>query len=173
MQVWQSLLLVQAQLTQGHGHLTTSADFTNRTIPLVSDFLKHTQATSCAQSQSIRLTFVAKLWRVMTNVFPSSWLTAPAAGILTRALSVRWLLGEDDVFRAWGLLTAQLVSAGWRRLIEKLGHHDDSHAQNDFVADAFNHSPVNIDRQLWSLLAENWQEMSGEKATEFLVIPFA
>ncbi|KAF7980499.1 hypothetical protein HWV62_38002 [Athelia sp. TMB] len=175
-QVWQSLLLIQAQLTQGHGHLTTPTAFADRAISIVSDLLEHNQvAPPCADAQSVKLTLVSKLWRVMTNVFAAAWVVPPAARILTKTLSIRWTLADDGALNAWSTLTSQLASAGWTLLLEQSIRLGGECAHGNDVNISV-HSAAGINRQLWSILAVNWQETSvppWEQAVEFLGVPFA
>ena len=176
MQVWQSLLLVQAQLTQGRGHLTTPTAFADRAISIVFDLLEHNQvAPPCTEAQSIKLTLVSKLWRVMTNVFAAAWVIPPAARILMKTLSIEWTLENDGVFNAWGNLTSQLVSVGWTLLLEQSIRRGGEGVHGNGVNISV-HSAAGINRQLWSILAANWQETSAppwEQAVEFLGVPFA
>ncbi|KAF7985574.1 hypothetical protein HWV62_3851 [Athelia sp. TMB] len=175
-QVWQSLLLIQAQLTQGHGHLTTPTAFADRAISIVFDLLEHNQvAPPCTDAQSVKLTLVSKLWRVMTNVFAAAWVVPPAARILMKILSIKWTLANDGVLNAWGTLTSQLASVGWTLLLEQSTRLGGECAHGNGVNITV-HSAAGINRQLWSILAGNWQETSfppWEQAVEFLGVPFA
>lgn len=180
--IWQSLLLVQAQLTQGHEHLTTHTEFANRAALLVSAFLVppliSTIKPPMSLSQYTRLIFILKLWRVMNNVFSPPWISGPTAHILKAVLRVKWLWEDELVRNAWrsliielaaatGMLLLEILEGGERKLID---HHAESieietESGTEYKLD------IDLKRQLWGMVAATWKFSSWEDAVRFLYIP--
>ncbi|KAG6889883.1 hypothetical protein C0995_013858 [Termitomyces sp. Mi166 len=154
--VWQSLLLVKADLTQEYRYLTASGAFASQIAGIVTQFLVHSQGIPV---QVQRLIAVKRLWSVMKSVFAASWL--PAEKILASVLKVNFLLDDERVKAAWSDLCADLISVGIPTLLHVLSTGSEGQK---------------VTRQLWTVLARTWQ-VSDEKAhweelVSFLVIPF-
>ena len=158
--IWQSLLLVQTQLTQGHGHLTTPLTFAGRIASIVSGILFPLEA---ADAQFRQLSFVQKLWTVMKNVFATSWLPAPAETILIAVLKRNFLLSRETVKAAWSQLCADLMSTGIPGLLDIISIQNEHQGQ------------LIVQRKLWGLCAKTWQgsedSLTWKEVTSFLNIP--
>lgn len=100
----------------------------------------------------------------------------PAARILEKTLSVKWLLGDDGVMTAWAALTSELVGVGWSILFGNMGNDDKRISHYDGkINDANKHGSMTVQRQLWSILALNWKSdinISWQDLAKFLGIPF-
>jgi hypothetical protein len=120
----------------------------------------------------------------MKNVFASSWLPCPAEHILRRVLfwtGTKWVLGDERVRGAWGVLCADLVGAadvGGAFLLDVLeggGGGDETPTERRKRSEE-----VGVDdevkRELWGVLANTWKgrqgDVSWEDAVRFLGIPF-
>ncbi|KAG5351604.1 hypothetical protein C0989_005611 [Termitomyces sp. Mn162] len=153
--VWQSLLLVKADLTQGHRHLTAPGAFASQIAGIVNRFLVHSQDILV---QVQRLIAVKRLWSVMKNVFATSWL--PAERILASVLEINFFLEEEHVKAAWSNLCSDLISVGIPTLLHVLSTGSEG---------------PKVTRQLWTILARMWQVSDEaahwEELVSLLVIP--
>ncbi|KAG6916033.1 hypothetical protein DXG01_008756 [Tephrocybe rancida] len=153
---WQSLLLVKADLTQEHAHLTAPGSFASQIAGIVARFLVQPQETS---AQVRHLAAVKRLWGVMRNVFAASWL--PAEKILACVLKVKFSLGDGEVKAAWSELCVDLISVGVPTLLHVISTGSEGEE---------------ITRHLWTVLAKTWQApeetVHWEELISFLVIPF-
>jgi hypothetical protein len=178
--IWQSFLLVQTQLTQGHAHLTTHTEFANRIASLVSAFFVPSPSSPAAStdSQYKRLKFVSKLWRVMKNVFGSSWLSGPAEHILGNLIRVRWYYGDVRVRTTWSALSTELAASAGVFLLDLLNGDGDGDAPTEHSAEVGNVLNVDTKRELWGALANIWNGRDSEvhiywaNAVKLLGIPF-
>jgi hypothetical protein len=158
--IWQGLLLVQAQLTQEHLHLTSSSSFA---VKVASIIARISTPLEQADAQARYLSFVGKLWGVMKNVFKSSWLCSPAEIILATLLKIQVSFSDGQVKDLWGQLCADLIAVGIPTVLHVL--HVRSESQED----------TEVTKQLWLILAndglatgeEDWMSL-----LHFLVIPF-
>ena len=107
--MWQGLLLVQAQLTQEHLHLTSSSSFAGKVASIISKFSTPPEQ---GDAQARYLFFVGKLWGVMRNVFESSWLCSPAEIIFATLLKKQFSLSDGQVKDLWSQLCADLIAVG-------------------------------------------------------------
>ncbi|KAG5650105.1 hypothetical protein H0H81_000746 [Sphagnurus paluster] len=157
--IWQSLLLVQADPTQQFGHLTASACFAGRVARIVNRFLVH---PADLDQELQRLTAAKKLWSVMKNVFSASWL--PAESILAAVLAINFTLQDDAVRSLWSHLCADLISTGIPTVMHVIFTRSERTEGRE------------VTRQLWTVLAKTWQfsnEMvNWQQLTAFLSIPF-
>ncbi|KAG6829469.1 hypothetical protein H0H92_004431 [Tricholoma furcatifolium] len=154
--IWQSLLLVKTDLSQGLRHLTAATSFASQIANVVTRFVAPSQETSV---QVQRLTLVKRLWGVMKNVFSTSWL--PAERILAGVLKVTFSLDDEDVRGAWSDLCTDLISVGVPTLLHVISTGSEG---------------LMVTRHLWTVLARTWQtpdeNAHWEELVSFLVIPF-
>ena len=157
--IWQGLLLVQAQLTQEHLHLTSSSSFAAKVASIIA---KISTSLEQADAQARYLSFIGKLWGVMKNVFKSSWLCSPAEIILATLLKKQFSFSDGQVKDLWSQLSGDLIAVGIPTVLHVL--HVRSESQEDIEAT----------RQLWIVLAndslttsEDWMSL-----LHFLVMPF-
>jgi hypothetical protein len=157
---WQSLLLVQAHLTQGDSYLTASSAFARRVASIVARFLVQLEDPKV---QLIHVQFVQKLWAVMKNVFSSAWLSPPAEIVLAAVLKCNFTLADEDVRVAWSQLCADLISVG----IPTLLHVVQTRSRST--------EGLQVTRQLWAVLARTFQApddyVHWDDGTCFLAIP--
>ena len=139
---WQSLLLVRADLTQEHSHLTASSTFARQVASIVVGFLVQLDDP---KAQLWRIQFVQKLWGVMGNVFSSSWLSPPAEIILSAVLKRNFTLADEDVKLAWSQLCADFISVGIPTLLHVVNVRS-GYAEG-----------LQVTRQLWMILARSFQ----------------
>lgn len=157
--IWQALLLVQTQLTQGNRHLTALASFASEAASIVTRFAVQVDN---AEVQVRHLKLIRKLWVVMKNVFASSWLPSPAEMILVSLLKCTFTLESDSVTDIWSKLCADLISVGIPSLVAVLNRDGASQADK------------HLTRRLWLVLGKHitddlvvWQEF-----VPLLAIPF-
>lgn len=170
--IWQSVLLVQAHLTQEqeYSHLTASSNFARRVASIVVRFLVQVDDD---QARLQRIVFVQGLWGVMKNVFASAWLPPPAEIILARLLELDLGVGEEEaqgegekqeaVKGAWSRLCADLVDVGIPTIL---------HVVN--VRSACKEG-LEVTRLLWAVLARALEKpdeyVHWDDVVCFLVIP--
>lgn len=185
LQIWQSLLLVKAQLTQGHGHLTTHTEFAQRAASLVSAFLipqSSPPAVLAVGAQQNSLRIVLQLWRVMKNVYVSSWLSTPAKHILGEVFKLKWDTEDVNVKNAWDALTKDLSTVGELLLLDILDDNEDGKDIEDAgtrigqpKAPGRTRLEVQLKRQLWDVLAKpckSHKQLRWEDVVRFLAVPF-
>jgi hypothetical protein len=158
--IWQGLLLVQAQLTQEHLHLTSSSSFAVKVASIIAKILTSLEQVDV---QARYLSFIAKIWGVIKNVFKSSWLCSPAEIILATLLKKQFCLLDDQVKDLWSRLCADLVAVGIPTVLHVL--HVRSESQED----------TEVTRQLWLILANDGPLATNEEDWMsllcFLVMP--
>lgn len=158
--IWQGLLLVQAQLTQEHLHLTSSSSFAAKVASIIA---KISTPLEQADAQARYLSFIGKLWAVIKNVFKSSWLCSPAEIILATLLKKQFSFSDGQVKDLWSQLCTDLIAVGIPTVLHVL--HVRSESQED----------TDVTRQLWLILA-NYGPATGEEdwmsLLYFLVMPF-
>jgi hypothetical protein len=160
--IWQALLLVQAQLTQGHRHLTTSSAFAVKISSLVSRLIIPTEE---CDAQVRELLLVKKLWTVMKNVFGKPWLASPAEIILAAILKQTFGFENNSVEALWSQLCADLISIGIPTIIHILFVRSESQKEE---------KETQVTKQLWLLMAKRQlasDECSWEELVLLLVVP--
>lgn len=159
--IWQGLLLVQAQLTQEHLHLTSSLSFAAIVASIIA---KISTPLEQADAQARYLFFIGKVWGVMKNVFKTSWLCSPAEIILAALLKKQFSLSDGQVKDLWSQLCADLVAVGIPTVLHVL--HVRSESQEG----------TEVTRELWLILANNGPLTTSEEDWMsllcFLVMPF-
>ncbi|KAF8968954.1 hypothetical protein BDZ97DRAFT_1915653 [Flammula alnicola] len=161
LRVWQALLLVRGDLTQGYQHLTASPSFAPTVADIVTDF---SISLETPDAQKRYLTFVGKLWTVLKNVFTTTWLSSPAESILAKFLKHQFTLTDDQVKELWSQLCADLISVGIPSMLHVL--HVRSESQQE----------VEVTRHLWIVLSQNSPLTGADEdwidLVHFLVMPF-
>ncbi|KAI0061441.1 hypothetical protein BV25DRAFT_1992141 [Artomyces pyxidatus] len=175
--IWQSLLLVQSELTQTHGHLTASADFATQTASLLADFLpdpavppadvpaSQPSATPLGASQRPTriLQTIQQLWMVVQNVFVAPWLSTAGSALLSSVLKCNFKLDDEDVCGAWSALCSDLVIASAPSLLHTLSTNDEEEGA------------VVLQGKLWTVVAEHWDNsedrVKWQGAVTFLALP--
>ncbi|KAG0704225.1 hypothetical protein DFH29DRAFT_912381 [Suillus ampliporus] len=119
--IWQSLLLVESQLTQGFYHLTTSADVVEESALIVTGFIPRTPEHSeesdpmlLVAAQARALAAITQLWSMMKNVFASQCISTTAKIILTDF--------DESVRDQWSRLCADLMATAIPSCIQGLHH---------------------------------------------------
>ncbi|PCH40214.1 hypothetical protein WOLCODRAFT_16369 [Wolfiporia cocos MD-104 SS10] len=165
--VWQALLLVQAQLTQEFGHLTTDTVTSDRIVSVILSLLLSgdqtgSRAAPDTEEQYTRLTIVSDLWKIARTVFSSTWSARVAGSILRVVLQQHYTLPNAEIKGAWSKLCASLISADNPNLLHKLACRDDG---------------TNLGRYLWMTLAETWGQeepnQQWQQIVVFLAVPFS
>ncbi|KAH9841456.1 uncharacterized protein C8Q71DRAFT_700943 [Rhodofomes roseus] len=146
---WQALLLVLAQLTQEHRHLTASAECAHKVANICCDILawQGNPTTKPIDETALRvnqLRFVLMLWKVARNVFNASWLASAAEPILRAVLQRTYDLTKKEIADAWAELSGALVLSGSHDLLHRLAVHDEARQE------------MELKRHLWSVLAKSW-----------------
>jgi len=160
MDIWQSLLLAQGQLSQNFGHLTASSAFASRIAALVTGINLH---ANTPEGQCRYLVVIAKLWSTLKNTFTAPSLSSPAERILASLLETQFSLTDPQVKDLWSQLCADLVAVGIPTLLHIL-HRRSS-----------NREGTEVTRQLWMVLAKNESFGDGEDwmhLVHFLAMPF-
>lgn len=115
LKIWQALLLVQTQLTQSHGHLTSKPAFATRVIKIIAGFLswvpepadeRHTPVMLA----TLRLSTTKQLWSITKSVFVSDWLAEASKNLLGSVCQANFPLDSEDVLNAWSELCSDLIS---------------------------------------------------------------
>ncbi|KZT73902.1 hypothetical protein DAEQUDRAFT_808069 [Daedalea quercina L-15889] len=146
---WQALLLVLAQLTQEHRHLTASPECALRVAHICRDVLewqddpahKRLDETTLQMNQ---LRFVFMMWKVARNVFNASWLATAAEAILRAVLHRTYDLTIRASADTWAELCGTLVLAGSPNLLPRMAVGSEARQESE------------IKRHLWSVLAKSW-----------------
>lgn len=169
LRIWQTLLLVQAQLTQERKHLTTSAKASSRLLSAMTGFLcwQSVPETSAKGQMHViqcnTLTLTKQLWLVVKNVFTEPWLQSNSGSVLAAILQQKFDLDVGAVRTVWGELCAALVSAGNPGLLARLA-----------VEDAIQ-GEAEVKRHLWTTLADAQLLRNGSQWDDFvplLTMPF-
>ncbi|KAI0766353.1 hypothetical protein BD413DRAFT_481028 [Trametes elegans] len=144
-QTWQALLLVQTQLTQELGHLTTPPEFMTKAVSVVARLLEqsHSSFQSAIAVQRMTLDLCNQLWGVMRHVFCEAWLATAAGSLLTAILQRTYEITHGDVKDSWSRLCSALVSASAPRLISRLIVEDEEKRL------------VDVRRELWRMSAQH------------------
>ncbi|KAH9949846.1 hypothetical protein B0H21DRAFT_687894 [Amylocystis lapponica] len=166
--VWQALLLVQTQLTQERGHLTTPPEFASRAVAIIDILLAMTKpdvpgSSHVGDTQRSVLTLTLQLWKIMKNVFAASWLTPTAGSILMVVFKREYVLEREDVKIAWSELCAALIRSNAPGLLSTLDVSDDHQGEQE------------IRRHVWRTLADRWSKFykpSWQDTVSLLVFPF-
>ncbi|KAF6744459.1 hypothetical protein DFP72DRAFT_928782 [Ephemerocybe angulata] len=115
--IWQALLLCQAHLTQGQNHLTASTPFATQLASLLTRLLTPTAPSEVLVTQ---LMLLQKCWRVLKNVFETSWLSIPAEIVLAGIIGQKIDLEDAAVREMWCGVCSELISAGAPTLLHIL-----------------------------------------------------
>ena len=181
-QIWHSLLLSQAQLTQDHEHLTSHSIFAERAAYIISAFLEDKVALVTVDAQKCRLDLVSKLWRLMENTFSASWLSIPAKYLLGIVATLKFDLADKAVKHLWETLINGLVAAGDDLLLGLL----DYQGRQLFEGASITHQvempsqephQTLFRRQLWRTVATRWDARHDGRihwtdVVEFIGTPF-
>lgn len=108
---WQSLLLVQTQLTQGRIHLTASSGFTGRVSSTMAGFLPMSIPNGSVEAPTRSLRFVSSLWSVAKNVFSDPWLHGLAEDLLKKILMIQCPADTLDLHSTWSSLCEDLAAS--------------------------------------------------------------
>ncbi|EPQ54576.1 hypothetical protein GLOTRDRAFT_129926 [Gloeophyllum trabeum ATCC 11539] len=146
--IWQSLLLVQAQLTQGHSHLTAEPENASQVAALFERLLALAATIPTKMSDSLRLLY--RLWVVVTHVFSAPWLSGTADVILTALLNIDMPSDAGDAKDPYGRLCHALLYCGTPPLLLSL--HSGT-ADTDRIAQ---------DRKRWMRLARIWPDIASD-----------
>ena len=119
--------------------------------------------SSAHDTHSVRLHTVLQLWAVAKNVFTRTWLTESARSLLGAVFKYPFPLGVDEVKATWSVLCSDLALLGAPDLLSTI------------LISSGNHRTTSIQRQMWTILAENWSSssdrISWKHMASFLSIP--
>lgn len=149
-EIWQSLLLVESQLTQAFHHLTISVDLAEESALVVTGFIPQTpenseepDSTTVIAAQVRALTAITQLWSMMKNAFALKCISTIAKIILTNLLKHDFCLGDKSVLDWWSKLCADLIVAAMPSWTQELFAMNSSQMTET------------ITRKLWSLVAQS------------------
>ncbi|KAG2361697.1 hypothetical protein BDR07DRAFT_1461296 [Suillus spraguei] len=149
-EIWQSLLLAESQLTQAFHHLAISADIAEESALIVADFIpqnpedsEESGSTPLIAAQVRALAAIAQLWTVMKNAFTSKCISTAAKTILTNLLKHDFCLSDKSILDQWSKLCADLVVVAMPLWTQEL------------LAMSSTQMSETIRRQLWSLVAQS------------------
>lgn len=149
-EIWQSLLLAESQLTQAFHHLTISVDLAEESALVVSGFIPQTpedseepDSTTVIAAQIRALTAITQLWSMMKNAFTLKCISTIAKIILTNLLKHEFCLGDKSVLDRWSKLCADLIVAAMPSWTQEL------------FAMSSSQMTETITRKLWSLVAQS------------------
>ncbi|KAL1760420.1 hypothetical protein FB107DRAFT_203237 [Schizophyllum commune] len=121
---WQGLLLVQAHLSQGMGHLTAPLahveDIARRIVAFV-DVSKEEGGgddDKGINAQVKQLNLIASLYSVVRNVYSAPWLLQVARAILDAVYDAGYRVVDDRVRAAFSRCVGALVASGPRELVK-------------------------------------------------------
>ncbi|KII86624.1 hypothetical protein PLICRDRAFT_177378 [Plicaturopsis crispa FD-325 SS-3] len=169
LRVWQCLLLVQAELTQGHQHLTTNPRIQQRVVQVVRGYLRFQVEQSVSmpteELQLRRLTAATQLWGVMRNVYSVGWLQSSAKEMLRSLLCGRFDITnrEGRVGKIWGQLANEIISGtGLHCVLGALAQPADANVEEQSY--------------IWTVaaksLSDSQEETGKDDLVAFLIIPF-
>ncbi|KAG1774913.1 hypothetical protein EV702DRAFT_475118 [Suillus placidus] len=149
-EIWQSLLLAESQLTQAFHHLTISADLAEESALVITGFIPQTpenseepDSTILMSAQVRALAAITQLWSMMKNAFASKCISTAAKIILTNLLKHDFRLSDKSVLDRWSKLCVDLIVAGMPLWTQEL-----------FAMRSLQMTET-ITRQLWSLVAQS------------------
>ncbi|KAF9441997.1 hypothetical protein P691DRAFT_779598 [Macrolepiota fuliginosa MF-IS2] len=158
--IWQSLLLVQSQLTPNSTFLSTSVSAAEQIAIVITGFITPADDPS---AQLYHLRRMRNLWSVIKQSYGTQCLASLAESILSAILKQKYTIDEDgDIKLAWGGLCADLASVGIPDLLHSV------------LASGESQEGVEAQRHLWAVLAgdDSFVEGKGwEDMLSFLVIP--
>ncbi|KAJ3529991.1 hypothetical protein NMY22_g8759 [Coprinellus aureogranulatus] len=169
-EIWQSLILSQAHLTQGQTHLTTSNPVAQRLAIMILRFMTPT----AEPAQRVRhLTLIQKWWNVLKNVFDQAWLSVPAETILNGILGVRIDFTVQQVQEAWVSVCSELIPTGIPTVLHLLRTR--ATIQNpELMGQAM--EELRATRALWLLCGRHYARVDSGIAwvdlLSLLVVPF-
>ncbi|KAI5896907.1 uncharacterized protein SCHCODRAFT_02685816 [Schizophyllum commune H4-8] len=121
---WQNLLLSQAHLSQGMGHLTAPPahveDITRRIVAFV-DVEKDKEGADDdkrVDEQVKQLHLIASLYSVVRNVYSAPWLLRVARAVLNAVFDAGCRVSDGRVRVALARCVAALVASGHRELVK-------------------------------------------------------
>ncbi|KAL1689382.1 hypothetical protein GGG16DRAFT_126491 [Schizophyllum commune] len=121
---WQGLLLVQAHLSQGMGHLTAPPahveDIARRIVAFV-DVRKEENGVGDDKQiadQVRQLYLIASLYSVARNVYSAPWLLQVARTVLDAVYDAEYRVVDDRVRAAFSRCVAALTATGPRELMK-------------------------------------------------------
>ncbi|KAG1885022.1 hypothetical protein F4604DRAFT_1729088 [Suillus subluteus] len=149
-EIWQSLLLAESQLTQAFHHLTIPADLAEESALVIAGFIPQTpeiseepDSTILIAAQVRALAAITQLWSMMKNAFTSKCISTAAKIILTNLLEYDFRLSDKSVLDRWSKLCADLIVAVMPLWAQEL------------FAMSSSQMTETITRQLWSLVAQS------------------
>ncbi|KAG2342192.1 hypothetical protein BDR05DRAFT_1060484 [Suillus weaverae] len=149
-EIWQSLLLAESQLTQGFHHLTISADLAEESALVITGFIPQTPDNSAEPDSTIlisaqvrALAAITQLWSMMKNAFASKCISTAAKIILANLLKHDFRLSDKSVLDRWSKLCADLIVVAMPLWTQEL-----------FAMRSLQMTEA-ITRQLWSLVAQS------------------
>ncbi|KAG7442978.1 uncharacterized protein BT62DRAFT_343045 [Guyanagaster necrorhizus] len=145
---WQSLLLVQTQLTQGGVHLTTSSGFAGRVFSIMTGFLSMSEPNGSVEAPTRSLRFVSQLWSVAKNVFADRWLHGLAEDLLKTTLTIQCPVETPDLHSAWSSLCEGLAAS-----------LDVSHCNEFGILGDIMSSEPDVTMRLWRVLARKSRDV--------------
>ncbi|KAK0201858.1 hypothetical protein DFS33DRAFT_1028159 [Desarmillaria ectypa] len=145
---WQSLLLVQTQLTQGRVHLTTSSGFTGRVLSTMAGFLPMPAPNRSVEAFPRSLRFVSSLWSVAKNIFSDPWLHGLAEDLLKKILMIQCPVDTPDLHSAWVNLCEDLAAS-----------LDVSHCNEFGILGDIMSSEPDVTMRLWRVLARKSKDV--------------
>ncbi|KAG1748753.1 hypothetical protein EDB19DRAFT_1683495 [Suillus lakei] len=148
--IWQSLLLVESQLTQGLHRLAISADLAKESALVVTGFIpqnpensEEPDSTTLIAAQVRALAAITQLWSMMKNAFASKCVSTAAKIILTELLKHNFRLSDESVLDRWSKLCADLIVAAMPSWTQEL------------FAMSSSQMTETTTRRLWSLVAQS------------------
>lgn len=149
-EIWQSLLLVESQLTQAFHHLTISVNLAEESALIITGFIpqipensEEPDSTTVIAAQVRALTAITQLWSMMKNAFDLKCISTIAKIILTNLLKHDFCLSDKSVLDWWSKLCADLIVAAMPSLTQEI------------FAMNFSQMTETITRKLWSLVAQS------------------
>ncbi|KAG1822874.1 uncharacterized protein BJ212DRAFT_1477283 [Suillus subaureus] len=148
-EIWQSLLLAESQLTQAFHH-AISADLAEESALVIAGFIPQTPGNSEEPDSTILMTAqvralaaITQLWSMMKNAFTPKCISIAAKIILTNLLKHDFRLSDKSVLDRWSKLCADLIVAAMPLWTQELFAMSSSQVTET------------IARQLWSLVAQS------------------
>lgn len=152
-QIWQSLLLVQSQLTRSHQHLTAPSSFARHIASIISGF---SMPLDSPDAQIRYLTMISKLWSVVKDVFTKPWLSSTAEKIFASLLKKRFDMSIDDVKKLWSHVCEELVSMGIPTLLHVLHTRSLNHCLEE----------KEVTKCIWVVMARNGEELAKDQVVD-------
>lgn len=131
---------------------------------LVPHFLaksSYSSTLSPTEQQFRQLLFVERLWSVIQDVFPTSWLESPAELILAAVLRQKFHVSDANIRCAWNNLCFDLITACSPANLVSICMQNTQQSE------------IEVKRKVWCALAQSWTPSTEElqKAVSFLATP--